>query len=212
MQRAADAAALAGAVYLPGDETGALRRGPRRGQEERLPDGVGGVTVTPRRDPENARKLIVDIDGPVQTNFARVFCWDGGPCLQSVAVGVTGAAEFVLPVPMGSPENYYGVFGTTRGLTSTEVVTETIPTRHGPAVPQTPGTLRAAARAGPDRHRRLERVAVIEHLGRQQPGQLAAEQQQRLRAHGHRWQRGPAALDRLQRADGQSPRQGPARP
>ena len=31
-------------------------------------------------------------------------------------------AEYVLPVPMGSPENYYGVFGLTRGLTSSTTV------------------------------------------------------------------------------------------
>jgi Flp pilus assembly protein TadG len=123
MQRAADAASLAGAVYLPGDEVKAFASAQDAALKNGYTNGVGGVVVTPRRDPDNPRKLIVDIDGPVQTNFARVFCWNGGPCLNSVAVGVTGAAEFVLPVPMGSPENYYGVFGTTRGLTSSAMVT-----------------------------------------------------------------------------------------
>jgi hypothetical protein len=42
-----------------------------------------------------------------------------------VVVSRTAKAEYVLPVPMGSPENYYGVFGLTRGLTSTEDVTTT---------------------------------------------------------------------------------------
>ena len=39
-----------------------------------------------------------------------------------MAVGVTGAAEYVLPVPMGSPQNYYGV-----GFL-VDVVTTTVPT------------------------------------------------------------------------------------
>ncbi len=108
MQRAADAAALAGAVYLPGNEGLAFSAA----RQEATKNGYttdGNVVVQPRRDPFDPRKLIVDIDGSVQTNFARVFCWDGGPCLQDVDVGVTGAAAFVLPVPMGSPQNYFGL-------------------------------------------------------------------------------------------------------
>ncbi|HYO18226.1 MAG TPA: pilus assembly protein TadG-related protein, partial [Dermatophilaceae bacterium] len=126
LQRAADAAALAGAVYMPDyfdtkATPAAIAEAKRNGFDDALPN----VVVTPRRDPTNARKLIVDIDAPVQTNFARVFCWEGGPCLDQVDVGVTGAAEYVLPVPMGSPENYYGVFGTLRGATFTEWVEQT---------------------------------------------------------------------------------------
>ena len=66
--------------------------------------------MTPSRDPANTRKLIVRISGPVSTNFARVFG------LLEVAAGATGAAEYVLPVPMGSPQNYYGV-GFFQGVT-----------------------------------------------------------------------------------------------
>jgi Flp pilus assembly protein TadG len=128
MKAAADAAALAGAVYLPNDQARAYAAAFAEATKNGYTSGVGGITVTPERDlPDNPRKLIVNIDGPVQTNFARVFCWDGGPCLDEVDVGVTGAAEFVLPVPMGSPENYYGVFGMTRGLTETETQTVTVP-------------------------------------------------------------------------------------
>ncbi len=128
-QRAADAASLAGAVYLPNNESRAFAAALDEAEKNGFTNGVDGVIVTPRRDdntPRNDRKLIVDIQGPVQTNFARVFCWDGGPCLKTVDVGVTSAAEFVLPVPMGSPENYYGAFGLARGLTST--ATEEVPT------------------------------------------------------------------------------------
>jgi hypothetical protein len=109
MQRAADAGALAGAIYLPGNQGLAFSTAIAEAAKNGFVHGADGVVVTPRRDRNDPRKLIVDIDGPVQTNFARVFCWDGGPCLDSVDVGVTGAADYVLPVPMGSPQNYYGV-------------------------------------------------------------------------------------------------------
>jgi Flp pilus assembly protein TadG len=105
MQRAADAAALAGAPYLPGDQSQAFAAARAEATKNGYTSGVGGVTVTPRRDTVggNTRKLIVDVDGPVTTHFARVFG------MVNVDVGVTGAAEMVLPVPMGSPQNYYGV-------------------------------------------------------------------------------------------------------
>jgi hypothetical protein len=123
MQRAADAAALAGAVYLPGNETRAFNAARAEAVKNGYTHGSAGVTVVPRRHATNPRKLIVDIDGSVSTNFARVFCWQGGPCLQSVAIGVTSAAEFVFPVPMGSPQNYFGV-----GLLRDEkTVTTTVP-------------------------------------------------------------------------------------
>ena len=44
---------------------------------------------------------------PAETHFARVF----GLQLDTPS-RVVGAAEFMPRVPMGSPENYYGVFGT----------------------------------------------------------------------------------------------------
>ena len=109
MQRAADAGALAGAIYLPGNQGRAFSSAIAEAAKNGYVDGEAGVVVTPRRDPDDPRKLLVDIDGPVNTNFAGVFCWQGGPCLRSVDVGVTGAASYVLPVPMGSPQNYYGV-------------------------------------------------------------------------------------------------------
>ncbi len=105
MQRAADAGALAGAVYLPGDENRAFSSALSEAHKNGYTNGQDGISVTPRRDPSNERKLIVDVGGDVGTHFARIFG------MTDVAVSVTGAAEFVLPVPMGSPENYYGVFG-----------------------------------------------------------------------------------------------------
>lgn len=117
MQRAADAGALAGAVYLPNQQSVAFQAALEETRKNGFTHGQDDVVVTPRRDPRNPRKLIVDIDKPVETFFARVFS------LVTVDVGVTGAAEYTLPVPMGSPENYYGVFGTVRDATFTEQVT-----------------------------------------------------------------------------------------
>ena len=103
MERAADAGALAGAVHLPGNEPLAFARARQEAAKNGFVDGADGVVVTPRRDPGDPRKLIVQIDGPVATNFAKVFN------MQTVDVAASGAASFVLPVPMGSPQNYYGV-------------------------------------------------------------------------------------------------------
>ncbi len=109
MQRAADAAALAGAVYLPGNVTLARAAAYAEAVKNGYTDGVNDVIVDPDPDDDDPRKMIVRISDRVQTNFARAFCWDGGPCLRDVDVGVTSAATYVLPVPMGSPQNYYGV-------------------------------------------------------------------------------------------------------
>ena len=133
MQRAADAAALAGAVYLPGNESLAFTAARNEAQKNGYVSGVGNVVVAPRRDVDDPRKLIVDIDAPVQTFFAKVFCWDGGPCLQSVDVGVTGAASFVLPVPMGSPQNYYGVGFLKDAVTTTTTAPNNADTMWRPA-------------------------------------------------------------------------------
>ena len=125
MRSAADAAALAGAIWLPDDPVRAEQVAKTEAAKNGYQNGVGGVTVKPHQDTENPSKLVVDIAGPVETHFARVFCWQGGPCLDRVNISVAGSAEFTMAVPMGSPENYYGVFGMTRGLTKTAEVDET---------------------------------------------------------------------------------------
>ena len=103
MQRAADAAALAGAVYLPGDPTTAYASARAEARKNGFTDGSGGVTVTPVRDPLNSRRIIVTINGPIGSFFARALG------ITQFTTGAQSRAEYVLPVPMGSPENYYGV-------------------------------------------------------------------------------------------------------
>ncbi|MGZ8803518.1 MAG: pilus assembly protein TadG-related protein, partial [Mycobacterium sp.] len=108
MQRAADAGALAGAVYLPGDRTSAYAAARAEATKNGYTSGVGAVTVTPEQDSGNSRRLRVTISGPVDAYFAKVFCAIAD-CTEQATARVVGLAEFVLPVPMGSPQNYFGV-------------------------------------------------------------------------------------------------------
>src|SRR3990170_5162773 len=108
MQKAADAGALAGAVYLPGDTTRAYAAARAEATKNGYTSGISGVTVTPQQDPANRRRLRVSISGPVDAIFARVFCVVA-QCTEQVTARVSALAEFVLPVRMGSPQNYFGV-------------------------------------------------------------------------------------------------------
>ncbi len=102
VQRAADAAAMAGAVMLPNEPSAAYSLA----REEARRNGYiagGGVVVTPAQDAGNPRRLNVTIQAPVGTFFMRVIG------IGTINVARTAKAEFTLPVPMGSPQNYYGV-------------------------------------------------------------------------------------------------------
>src|SRR5437588_2468277 len=103
MQRAADAAALAGVVYLPGNPSGAFTAALAEATKNGYSTGTGGVSVVPRQDPINGAVLDVTVQAPVQTYFARLF---GTSTIQGSRAA---RAEFVLPVPMGSPQDYYGI-------------------------------------------------------------------------------------------------------
>ncbi|TMC72676.1 MAG: hypothetical protein E6J15_10735 [Chloroflexi bacterium] len=103
IQRAADAAALAGVVYLPNNVAGAQTAAQQEATKNGYINGAGGVTVTATPEALNNRILGVSVSAPVRSWFARL-------------LGVTqfnarrnARAEFVLPVPMGSPEDYYGI-------------------------------------------------------------------------------------------------------
>ncbi|MGZ9160599.1 MAG: hypothetical protein ACXW4T_05480, partial [Candidatus Limnocylindrales bacterium] len=63
--------------------------------------------------PTNPRRLNVSISGPVNTYFARVVGINSWPARRDAK------ADFVLPVPMGSPENYYGVGYLIKPVTTT---------------------------------------------------------------------------------------------
>ena len=104
VQRAADAGALAGVVFLPSNVSGAVTAAKNEASKNGFQDGVGGVVVAAAQDPVNDKVLRVNVTAPVPTFFARLF---------GVA-NFTGRrdarAEFVLPVPMGSPQDYLGIY------------------------------------------------------------------------------------------------------
>ena len=131
VQRAADAAALAGAVDLPAKPGTAASHPLGTGIGDAIAQaqkngytaltfgcaGDGSPTSNPgicaHVDSGNSNQLDVMISAPVPTFFMRVFG------ISSLTATRDSAAVFTLPVPMGSPENYYGVFGPVRGATFT---------------------------------------------------------------------------------------------
>lgn len=100
LQKAADSAALAGVVWLPDTSkarTAALEAAARNG----FVNGVDGIQVTV--DPVGERRLRVTIVDPtVDSFFYQVL---GG---RTIELSRTGTAEYVLPVPLGSPRNHFG--------------------------------------------------------------------------------------------------------
>ena len=101
VQRAADAAALAGVVWLPGNPGTATAVALDEAKKNGYVPG-GGTTISAVPD-SNPRRIVVQISTPVPTFFARVLG------IQSFTAVRSSKAEFVLPVPMGSPLNYYGI-------------------------------------------------------------------------------------------------------
>ena len=108
VQRAADAAALAGVVWLPGNVSQGVTTAKAEATMNGFTDTVNGVSVTPTQDATNDRQLDVTISAPVNTFFMRLFG------INTITATRSSKAEYVLPVPMGSPQNYYGDFGLVR--------------------------------------------------------------------------------------------------
>ena len=106
LQKAADAAALAGVVWQPDfatAETVARATAARNGYV----DGVDGVSVSVIDAGNN--KLRVEIsDSDVDLYFSEMF-------IDNVDIARSAVAEYVLALPLGSPKNYFG----TRELVTT---------------------------------------------------------------------------------------------
>lgn len=100
LQKAADAAALAGVVWLPDEdkaETYALAAAARNG----FVDGVDGIDITISKVGERRLRVTIQ-DDDVDSFFYQNL---GG---RSLDLARAGTAEYVLPVPLGSPRNYFG--------------------------------------------------------------------------------------------------------
>jgi Flp pilus assembly protein TadG len=100
MQRAADAAALAGVVWMPDEFTAANVARATAARNGFTHDPMGtGVTVSVDSPGERQLRVAISADG--QLFLSRVFT-------DEVVIDASGTAEYVLPVPLGSPDNTLG--------------------------------------------------------------------------------------------------------
>jgi Flp pilus assembly protein TadG len=101
VQQAAEAAAMAGVPYMPGDFPTASSKATAEAQRNGY-SAAGGSTVTPAINAESNRRLDVTVSRAFGTYFLRLFG------MNTVRVTRTATAEYTLPVPMGSPLSTYG--------------------------------------------------------------------------------------------------------
>lgn len=103
IQRAADAAALAGVVYMPDDSPIGVDRAERVAAANGYIDGDDGaaLSVVPKPDGKQ-NQLEVTVSDTVDTFFLKVI----GKDTQTIAR--TGRAEYIKPLPMGSPRSRFG--------------------------------------------------------------------------------------------------------
>jgi Flp pilus assembly protein TadG len=101
IQRAAEAAALAGVPHMPGDYPTANSRARAEATRNGFTNG-GVTTVTPSVNVESNRRLDVTVARTYGTFLLRIFGID------TVRITRTATAEYTLPVPMGSPLSTYG--------------------------------------------------------------------------------------------------------
>lgn len=102
VQRAADASALAGVIWMPGDfteaEDTALRTALRNGYDNDLAE----ITVTPEEITDEPNQLRVTISATVDTFFLKALGW------RSMDITEIAVAEYIPPLRLGSPENQFG--------------------------------------------------------------------------------------------------------
>jgi len=108
IQHGADAAALAGVVYEPADQSTAYTAARGSASENGYVDANSGTTVTPvdfSDDPtavENENQLAVTVTHEVGTFFMSVFG------IETVSMTRRAVAEYALPLAMGSDLPYFG--------------------------------------------------------------------------------------------------------
>ena len=110
MQRAADAASLAGVVWANDStqwDTVARATATKNGYT----DGVNGVSVDVSKLASNQVKVTIGQDG---AQYFSTLVFPNGERLNR-----RSTAEYVLPVPLGSPRNYLGTGGLGKGAVNT---------------------------------------------------------------------------------------------
>ncbi len=101
VQQAAEAAALAGVPYMPGDFSTASAKATAEAQRNGF-STAGGAVISPAVNGGSNRRLDVTITRSYGTYFLRAIG------MSSVRITRTATAEYTLPVPMGSPLSSYG--------------------------------------------------------------------------------------------------------
>jgi Flp pilus assembly protein TadG len=99
MQKAADAAALAGVVWLP-DLAEATTVAKATAKANGYDDALANVTVTVTKLSDNELKVVIN-DTAGKVYLAK---W----VKNSVTINRSATAKYVLPVPLGSPRNFFG--------------------------------------------------------------------------------------------------------
>jgi hypothetical protein len=108
LQKTADAAALAGAVYLPDDATGATSASLAAAKQNGYVNATGSINGSPNiaisatRNEPNHQQMDVTISAPVPTFFLRLFN------IPYLTPSRSAHAQYNLPLPMGSPLNVFG--------------------------------------------------------------------------------------------------------
>ncbi len=102
VQQAADAAALAGSVYLPLEPTAAQSTALDYARRNGYDAASGTVTVTPVQLKDQPSRLQVTISAKVHNVFGAMFG------RATTVITRTAIADYAGPIPMGSPCNVFG--------------------------------------------------------------------------------------------------------
>jgi hypothetical protein len=108
IQKTADAAALAGAVFLPDNAPGATNASLAEATQNGFVNATGSIngspniTINAARNEPNHQQMDVSITAPVPTFFLKVFG------IQYLTATRSAHAQYNLPLPMGSPLNVFG--------------------------------------------------------------------------------------------------------
>lgn len=117
IQRGADAAALAGVVWMPNDFDTATDEARDVAARNGLVHGEDNVTVEVSRIDGRPQQLQVTIiDSNVEAYFGKM-------AVDHITLERTAVARFVLPVPLGSPLNGFG----NQGVPTSSAVSDTSP-------------------------------------------------------------------------------------
>lgn len=101
-QRAADASALAGVVWMPGDQVKAFNTAYDIASRNGFPDGAPNIAITPGDVAGEANQLEVSVHAVVDTFFLKVLGID------AMTINRTARAEYIPPLRLGSDTNQFG--------------------------------------------------------------------------------------------------------